>query len=143
MEKITNLFSHDYWFGKTGIHPKDVPLALIYFKTLSYTSYFTILGLSYRYRFASKLIKSPAGKATINKIKTTFPSTIKKIEESSQKISLYLAQNKYFQKIPETLGLKAKRFSKSLVETTIIYKLSLPLYFYGTYKLIKMKNTKY
>ncbi len=140
MPTVSEIFSHKYWFEKNGIHAKDVPIALVYFKTLSYTSYGIILCASYRYRFANKLLKSKIGRNVVNSIKTTFPKTVQKIEDSSVKISNYLSTNKYFQKIPEVLGLKAKRFSKALVETTIIYKLSLPLYFYGTYKLIQRRN---
>lgn len=140
MLSISDIFSHEYWFEKNGIHAKDVPMALVYFKTMSYTSYALILGLSYRYRFAHRLLKTNVGKQVISGIKTTFPKTVQKIENGAVKVSNYLSTNQYFQKIPEVLGLRAKRFSKALVETTVIYKLSLPLYFYGTYKLIQRKH---
>lgn len=140
MPSISDIFSHEYWFKKNGICAKDVPLAILYFKTISYTSYIVILGLSYKYRFARKLLETNIGMKIKSNIKTTFPNAIKKIESSAVKMSEYLSANQYFQKIPKVLGLRVKRFSKAIVETTIIYKMSLPLYFYCTYKLIELKH---
>lgn len=138
-EKLTNeqsVLSYHYWFDKIGIRPKDMAKALIYFKTMSYISYFTLFGLSYRYQFLSKFLKTETGLVLIKNIKLNFPKLVEKTEHYSQKMSSYIATNKYLKQIPITLGLKTKRFGEALVETTIIYKLSLPLYFYGTYKLI-------
>lgn len=135
-----NFFSYNYWFGKIGIEIKDIPMALVYFKTMSYASYIAIFGLSYRYRLINKFLSSNTGLTFVKNTKLHFPKLVNKIDHYSQKMSQYLSTNKYFQRIPITLGLKTKRFTEALVETTVIYKLSLPLYFYGTYKLISNKN---
>ena len=126
-----------------GIQEKDIPKVLIYTKVLTYIPFTMGLFLCYRYRPASLFLKSQTGSRWIQNIRAKYPEKYKKtdlfIKDKIKKVS----ESKIAMFIPKTIGLKTSRFTKSFVETIILYKLSLPITlpicFFGSLALVKNK----
>lgn len=133
-------------FHHIGIEQKDIPKAFIAFKTLNYVSYLTTFVLCYRYRPAKIFLRSTIGQSVVGTIKNKFPRYVTYVENGATELTDRMKDNKYFQMIPTTLGLKTSRFSKAFVENFFIYKLSfplmLPLYLYGSVKYVQFSKSQ-
>ena len=115
------------YFEKKGISKKDIPLGILYFKTISYTTWFGTLGLCYKYRPLRKLLETKYIKCKYEKIKMSYPNFYNKCENFINEKSKKISEWKYFKPIPETLGLKSIRTVEALSENFILYKLLLPI----------------
>lgn len=131
------MYEHNYWSKKFNLTKEDSIKAILYFKTISYISYFAIFGVCYRFRPGTKFLKTELGKKLLSNVKNTFPKITHKIEIDIIKFVDTISKNKYVHMILSNHKDKAKGITESMVETTIIYKLSLPIYFYFTYKYAK------
>ncbi|AYV75801.1 MAG: hypothetical protein Terrestrivirus3_70 [Terrestrivirus sp.] len=136
-----SVLSPYYWFDKLGVEPKDIPKAFITFKTISYVSYGATFALCYRYKPTKMFLQTNMGKNVIMGINNRFPTFIPKLTEKANTLTTKMATNKYFQKIPESIGLKSKRFSKAFVENFFFYKLGspvmVPLFLFGSVKYVQ------
>ena len=132
------------YFEKYGIGKKDVPKALITFKTISYLSWFGTLALCYKYKPIKSFFKLPYPRMYLNRVITRYPTTYNKCQSFVMDKSKKLGENRFFKKIPESMGLKGKRFSYALAENIVLYKIALPILlpiqFYTTIRIVSNKS---
>ncbi len=132
------------YLEKYGIEKNDIPKAIIYFKVTGYLSWFGTLAICYKYKPIRLFFRLSYPKHILNKIKNAYPQRYDKYENFIFSKSKKIAENRYFKKIPVTLGLKAKRFSYSLAENLLFYKcmlpIILPLQFYSAMLLFSHRN---
>jgi hypothetical protein len=144
-EKITkkdpSIFSHDYWMQKHNIKTADVPRTFLYFKTISYVSWFATWALCYRLRPFKTLSKYDFVINKMNSLRAKYPNAVTKYTNFVSEKTLKLSNNKYFSKIPLSVGLKSKRFTESFVENIVINKFALPITF-PTYIYVAATLTK-
>lgn len=136
-ERIHNIFE------KYGVSNKDVAVAALSLKGLSWATYFATLGLCYKYKPLKRMSKNPFMKSKLEYVEQNYPiyGRIKNfVIDKSQK----MAKSKYFEPIPRRLGLKSKRFAVALTETIVVYKLMmpvlLPLQFWIVIQYFKRRN---
>eukprot|EP01095_Lingulamoeba_sp_RSL-Kostka_P011394 TRINITY_DN4308_c0_g1_i1.p1 TRINITY_DN4308_c0_g1~~TRINITY_DN4308_c0_g1_i1.p1 ORF type:complete len:180 (+),score=33.57 TRINITY_DN4308_c0_g1_i1:84-623(+) len=115
---------------KQGLRKRDVPVALLYVKGMTYVTYLISLGLCYRYRplFSLSKLKYPQQFLTYlskryNNQYTKWQNRINRLLLKSEKIS----EMKYFKPIPKALHINPKRFTVSMAENVLFYKLTLPI----------------
>ena len=113
-------------FEKYGVSKKDVAVAVIAFKGLSWVTYFGTLALCYRYKLLKRISNIPFIKTKLDYVQLNYPiynKTKNFIIEKSQK----MAKSRYFEPIPRSLGLKSRRFAVALTENVVFSKLLLPV----------------
>lgn len=114
-------------FQSAGIHKKDVPSAILLFKGLGYTTWFGLLFTCYRFKPVQRFFKLPVPNRWLTHIKTKHQVKYDSWHSWVMTKSEKLANWRFFKPIPTTLGLKSKRFVIALAQTTILYKLMLPV----------------
>ena len=112
-----------------GIKKVDIPIAVIYFKTLSYMTWFGTLALCYRYRPIMLFTSTNIGKIFKNKLITKYPNGYKKTYNFIMTKSEKLAEWKYFKWIPTSMNLDPTRFSRAIGSNLLVGKLLLPITF--------------
>lgn len=141
LNSIKNFFSIHDKFEKHGLHVKEIPKGVVVFKVISWTSFFTTLGICYKFKPTSTFLKTKFGQNSVSYLKTKYPNVTTKFTNKTTNLTKKMSENSFFKRIPDALGLKATRFSKALVENAVLYKLSLPLtlplYLYWTVKYVK------
>jgi hypothetical protein len=145
-EKKHSVISPHYWLEKHGLSKRDVPRALVYFKTISYVSWFATLGLCYRFQPSKSLRSVQLYRNMTARLQARYPATYNKYTTFVATKTRQLGNNKYFRKIPETIGLKSKRFSRAFVENLVLNKLALPItipsYIYLSAKMVERRKKK-
>jgi hypothetical protein len=106
---------------------KDVPKVLLYTKIMTYIPFTIGLVACYKYRPAKIFVESIKSKAMIQYIKNRWPTQYKKTNSYIQTKLYKISESKVAMYIPKFIGLRTKRFTKSFVESIILYKMSLPL----------------
>ena len=110
------------------------------YEVISKTGLVITIGLCYRYKPTMMFTNSKIGNQFLEYSKNKFPKCTSMINKGSEKFSLFFSTNKYLKKIPETLGLKAKRFGKAVTESFFIYHMMVPIYGTIAFKLSLLKN---
>jgi hypothetical protein len=98
------------------------------YELISKTGLVLSIGLTYRFRPMTYVLKTSVGKSSMDTIKTTFPKITNFVTHHSKSFANWIATNKYTKRIPETLQLKSKRFGESLIEGFILSHMFTPLY---------------
>src|SRR5271157_4783524 len=124
--KIKNFFSIHHQFEKCGLRVNEIPKGIIAFKIISYSSFFTTLGLCYKFKPTSRFCSTKFGQNSKLYVRTNYPNFTTKFANNTQKLTKTISENTYIKKIPNALGLKSVRFSKALVENAILCKFTLP-----------------
>ena len=116
------------YLEKYGVPCTSVVKALICFKALSYGTWFTLIGISYRYKPLQKLVKNyHYPKILFQKIKTKYPNAYTKTKTFILEKSEKLSESRFFKPIPRTLCLESKRFTIALAEGSALCKILLPI----------------
>jgi len=104
-----------------------VPKLLITYKVISTVSYVVTLGLCYKYRPFKIFLKSSYGLKFNSFVISKAPKFYNNVILYRTKLLEKYETSTYAKKIPETIGLKSKRFGKAFMENFIFYKLTLPI----------------
>jgi hypothetical protein len=132
------------FFQSRGITKKQIPTALITLKGLGYFTWLGTLGFCYRYQPLQRMIRSGRSKRIYQSLIQRYPSAHEKTKTWILKKTEQLANWKYFKWVPQTMGLKKKKFSKAIAENFVFYKLTipltLPLQLYATVELLKSRQ---
>jgi hypothetical protein len=134
----------DYLIAKFNIEKSQIPSLLITYKVIATTSYIMTLAICYKYKPVSTFIKSPSGVKFNSWFVNKYPTTHNKFMNMKNNLIIKVCNNKYIKKIPESIGLKSKRFTKAFIENTIFAKLTfpitIPIYFYLSVMYVKQNK---
>lgn len=109
------------------IQEKMIPKVLLYTKVLTYVPFAFCLVGCYTFRPTKLFIRSVYGIHLMNHVKTKYPQRYEKVNNFVHTKIKKISESKVAMFIPKTIGLQANRFTKSFLETIIIYKITLPI----------------
>lgn len=112
----------------------DVATNIGKYEVYSHAVFLISLPICYKLRPTKMLMSSRIGKFVYFNCEKKMPKLIGFIQTKSEKFTTWLSNNKIFKKIPETLQLKTKTFSKSITESFVIYWISKPVVAYCVFK---------
>ena len=98
------------------------------YEIVSKSGLLVTIGLCYKYQPVSTLTNTQIGKNVINYSKNKFPKTTEMINKGSQKFSLLFQTNKYLRYIPQTFGLKTRKFATAARDSFFVYHAMVPIY---------------
>ena len=110
------------------------------YELISKTGLCVTVALCYRFKPTKLFMATQFGRNALQYSTTHFPTPINFIQNSAKTFANWLTSNKYISKIPQTFQLKAERFSKAVVESSLIYHAMIPIYGWLTYKVIKTSS---
>lgn len=109
------------------IQEKMIPKVLIYTKVLTYVPFTFCLVGCYAFRPTKLFLRSTYGIKMVDHLKTKYPQRYEKVNNFVHTKIKKISESKVAMFIPKVVGLQANRFTKSFLETIIIYKITLPI----------------
>jgi hypothetical protein len=133
METIKN------YFNNHGIKKRDFPKGFLIFNGIGVLTYSSILALSYRYRPLYNAFKQPQVQEFVTQLRNKYPNQYKKLNGIVD--SQTLTKNRVIKSLVDKYQLDSERLFYSMGETSVIYKLGLPiivpLHFWVTVHMLK------
>jgi hypothetical protein len=122
-------------FHKLGIEKKNIPSAIVEFKILGYLTWLGMFVGCYKFRPVQNFFKLSGPRSFLDGVKMRHGQRYDIWHKWVLSKSDKLANWPYFKPIPTSLGMKPKRVVYALAETTLLYKLMLPILF-PTYMVV-------
>jgi len=131
------------FFERNGVVARDIPLAIVAFKTAAFVTYFGLTVLGVRFRPINRMFHSGRPRRMIDRWKIRYPNFWGKAEDNVMKASEWTADFKFVQwslskyqtlqrSRSETMLNYSKRRRQDLglgiAEGYIVYKLTLPIW---------------
>jgi hypothetical protein len=116
------------YFEKRGIAPRDVPMALIYFKLMNVCLWSTMFTGVYLFQPLRRMAKMRTPMAIRAALQTRYPDAFLRLENSIMHSSERLAEWRFFRPLPKVLGLDSKQTVLSVAETFLLYKVTMPFH---------------
>tara|TARA_B100000161_G_C33403639_1_gene347711 strand:- start:150 stop:710 length:561 start_codon:yes stop_codon:yes gene_type:complete len=118
---------------KLGIHPKDIPKALIIFNSMLWLEWLGVL----TFCCAVRPIRQVARKTNVlRRIRDKYPK-IAQAERYVMDRAVNMAGSRFFRPIPRAFNQSPKDFTAAMAETTVLYNLAFPIWIPLNFKLIK------
>jgi hypothetical protein len=134
------------FFKKHGIKKKDFPKGFLIFNGLGFITYGSILALSYRYRPLYNAFKQPKVQDFVTQLKNTYPDHYGRINIIMETQTKNFINHKMVQKFIYKYKLDGEKLVYSMGETSIMYKMglpiSIPLQFWLTVHMLKKPNSQ-
>lgn len=128
-----------------NIHKKDIPGALLIYKVMNWGLFFGAFALCYRYSPVKYIFSKGEPRKLIDSIRNNY-SWYKKGESYLINKSKKLGENKYVSNICSKLGYRSKKVPLALAESTLLYKvfvpIHIPLQFMIIIQIYNFKNYK-
>lgn len=134
------------YFERFGIHPRDVPIALIALKGTLWTTWFATFVVCYKFRPIQALVKHQRVKNFLLGIEKKNPERYNYWKDAYSSMSERVASNQYFQRFSNGLGLQPKIVTFAFVEALFIYKgtlpITIPTQFWLIVSILRRQNRK-
>lgn len=118
---------------RLGIHPKDIPKALIVFNSMLWVEWFGVLTMCMTLRPIRAVARNTN---LLRRIRDKYPR-IAAAERYVMDKAVAAAGSRFFRPIPRAFNQSPKDFTAAMAETTVLYNLAFPLWIPLNFKIIK------
>ena len=118
---------------RLGIHPKDIPKALIIFNSMLWVEWIGVLTFCCAVRPVRQIAKKTN---VLRRIRDKYPK-IAQAEKYVMDRAVNMAGSRFFRPIPRAFNQSPKDFTAAMAETTVLYNLAFPIWIPLNFKIIK------